>query len=192
MSIRNDKTNYQDRGVDSWNGGTGAGFLWVKVLYILVILTLAFIWGHSLIPADLSSEESSRFVILINNFLASQGSSISVTDHIVRKTAHFLEYALLGSEIAMLKTVKTGGRYSENALTEKTVFRIPALSFPGNKLYGIPVLIWIGVPVIDEVIQYFTPGRACMWQDVLLDMCGFFVGYFLILFFITRLWRSKA
>ena len=192
MSIRNDKTNYQDRGVDSRNGGTGAGFLWVKVLYILVILTLAFIWGHSLIPADLSTEESTHFVVMINKILSSWGSSISVTDHIVRKTAHFLEYALLGSEIAMLKTVKTGGRYSENALPEKTVFRIPALTFPGNKLYGIPVLIWIGVPVIDEVIQYFTPGRACMWQDVLLDMCGFCVGYFLILFFITRLWRSKA
>ena len=42
MSIRNDKTNYQDRGVDSRNGGTGAGFLWVKVLYILVILMSLF------------------------------------------------------------------------------------------------------------------------------------------------------
>ena len=192
MSIRNGKTNQKDLGVDSRNEGTGAGFLWVKVLYILVILTLAFIWGHSMIPADLSTEESSRFVVLINSFLASQGSSISVTDHIVRKTAHFLEYALLGSEIALLKTVKAGGRYSENALTVKPVFRIPALTIPGNKVYGIPVLIWIGVPVIDEVIQLFTPGRACMWQDVLLDMCGFCTGYFLILFFFTRLWRSKA
>ena len=172
MSIRNDKTNHQDLGVDSRNEGTGAGFLWVKVLYIMVILTLAFIWGHSMIPADLSSEESFHFVVLINNFLESLGSSISVTDHIVRKTAHFLEYALLGSEIALLKIVKAGSCYSENALTEK------------------PVFIWIGVPVIDEVIQYFTPGRACMWQDVLLDMCGFFVGYFLILFFF-RLWRRK-
>lgn len=150
--------------------------LWEKVLYLLVVLTLIFIWGHSMVPADLSTEESSRFVVLINGVLSSRGSSFSVTDHMVRKTAHFLEYALLGTEISLLKILKMNMRNSGRTL-------------PGCQFYGIPVFIWIGVPVIDEAIQYFTPGRACMWQDVLLDMCGFGVGYFLVLLIFFSLRR---
>ncbi len=122
---------------------------------MVIGLTLLFIWGHSLIPADLSSQESGSFVSLINEYLGSAGIGFSVTDHVVRKTAHFLEYAVLGAEIAVLhgRDKKTGS------------------VFPGILFF------WIGAPVIDEGIQYFTPGRACMLQDIFLDMCGFCAGY---------------
>ena len=64
----------------------------VLLISVLMGLTLLFIWGHSMIPAVYSSMESSRFVNLINGLIYSAGGSFSVTDHMVRKTAHFLEY----------------------------------------------------------------------------------------------------
>ena len=140
----------------------------LRVLLISVLMgfTLLFIWGHSMIPAVFSSMESSRFVDLINGLIYSTGGSFSVTDHMVRKTAHFLEYAILGAETAL--------RYK----WKSAVFAGSPAKYSGTLFF------WIGVPVIDELIQYFTPGRACMIQDVFLDMCGFAAGYGFLYIFI--------
>ena len=133
----------------------------LRVLLISVLMgfTLLFIWGHSMIPAVFSSMESSRFVDLINGLIYSAGGGFSVTDHMVRKTAHFLEYAILGAETALRNKWKSAVFSGNHVKCSGTVF------------------FWIGVPVIDELIQYFTPGRACMIQDVFLDICGFAAGY---------------
>ncbi len=175
-----------------------------KLIYILIALTLTFIWGHSMIPADLSTEESSYFVNLINGllspFLSSMGIVFSVTDHMVRKTAHFMEYALLGGEICLLSICK-GGIYQSGGNPPKTVSTDTVLTKnvqahgPGDgKAQIVPwsaaYVFWVGVPVIDEFIQYFTPGRACMRQDVLLDMTGFAAG-FLFLRGCAVLWNGK-
>ena len=130
----------------------------VLLIAVLMGLTLLFIWGHSMIPAVFSSMESSRFVDLINGLIYSTGGSFSVTDHMVRKTAHFLEYAILGAETALRNKWKSA------------VFAGSPAKYSGTLFF------WIGVPVIDELIQYFTPGRACMIQDVFLDICGFAAG----------------
>ena len=138
----------------------------VLLISVLMGLTLLFIWGHSMIPAVYSSMESSRFVNLINGLIYSAGGSFSVTDHMVRKTAHFLEYAILGAETALRNKWKSAVFAGSTAKYSGTVF------------------FWTGVPVIDELIQYFTPGRACMIQDVFLDMCGFAAGYGFLYIFI--------
>ena len=138
----------------------------VLLISVLMGLTLLFIWGHSMIPAVYSSMESSRFVNLINGLIYSAGGSFSVTDHMVRKTAHFLEYAILGAETALRNKWKSA------------VFAGSPAKYSGT------VFFWTGVPVIDELIQYFTPGRACMIQDVFLDMCGFAAGYGFLYIFI--------
>ena len=138
----------------------------VLLISVLMGLTLLFIWGHSMIPAVYSSMESSRFVNLINGLIYSAGGSFSVTDHMVRKTAHFLEYAILGAETALRNKWKSA------------VFADSTAKYSGT------VFFWTGVPVIDELIQYFTPGRACMIQDVFLDMCGFAAGYGFLYIFI--------
>ena len=138
----------------------------VLLISVLMGLTLLFIWGHSMIPAVYSSMESSRFVNLINGLIYSAGGSFSVTDHMVRKTAHFLEYAILGAETALRNKWKSAVFAGSTAKYSGTVF------------------FWTDVPVIDELIQYFTPGRACMIQDVFLDMCGFAAGYGFLYIFI--------
>lgn len=76
---------------------------------------------------------------------------------IVRKSAHFLEYAALG---AMVYFGLRG--YGD----EKRQGRKVGFSGLFGGLYA----------VTDELHQYFVPGRACMVRDVLLDTCGAFFG----------------
>ena len=76
---------------------------------------------------------------------------------IVRKSAHFLEYAALGAMVCF----GLRGIGDEKKQGRRIVF---------SGLFG-------GLyAVTDELHQYFVPGRACMARDVLLDICGAFFG----------------
>ncbi|MGN0714155.1 MAG: VanZ family protein, partial [Anaerovoracaceae bacterium] len=76
-----------------------------KVLLVLACLMLAFIWGHSLMSVEQSGAESLRVVELLKSLvsrvcgLLGIGGAVEVvwiTDHLVRKTAHFVEFAVMG------------------------------------------------------------------------------------------------
>ena len=124
-----------------------------RLIIILIIITLAFIWGNSMIPGKLSSEMSEWFretLIKLLPFL--EGGDAQSEGHILRKTMHFLEYTILGIEMTCLKN-------NSRRLDNGKVF-----------LFGILAAM------TDETIQLFTPGRAGMLQDVWLDSAGFVTG----------------
>ncbi len=76
-------------------------------------------------------------------------------EHIVRKTAHFSIYALLGLLLmSLMKTYKL-----------KEIKRI-GISFIMGAVYAIS----------DEIHQSFVPGRGPMVQDVLIDSLGVIFG----------------
>ncbi len=85
--------------------------------------------------------------------------ALGVTDadtmtFIVRKTAHFLEYLVLGVLASLaFGPWRTHGR--------ERVRRAVAAA-----------VVYACVPVADETIQLFVPGRAGMVADMLLDMSG--------------------
>lgn len=82
---------------------------------------------------------------------------------LIRKFAHFSEYALLG---ILVSTV------SSHTIEERQ-----------QKLV---IILWmILVPILDEGIQYFTPGRSAELRDCLIDMCGYSFG-FLIAYLIKQ------
>ena len=89
-------------------------------------------------------------------------------NHIVRKSAHFLEYALLawciGLHLAVIKLEK--------------------------RLFFNAVLLSAVYAVTDEIHQYFVPGRSCQITDVLLDSCGAAVGAFI--FILMRIIYKKV
>ena len=66
------------------------------ILTVLLVLMLLFIWGHSMVPAEASAAESGRVGALLTPFLELFVGKGNVTDHLVRKLAHFSEYAALG------------------------------------------------------------------------------------------------
>ena len=82
---------------------------------------------------------------------------------LIRKFAHFSEYALLG---ILVSTV------SSHTIEERQ-----------QKLV---IILWmILVPILDEGIQYFTPGRSAELRDCFIDMCGYSFG-FLITYLIKQ------
>ncbi len=121
---------------------------------IFLVLWIAFIWGHSLVPGVGSSAESSRFVDLFYGAFVRMGlTDRSFMTFLVRKAAHFSEYAVLG--------------FAAHGL-----FR----SIDPKKQIRWFVLLAALVPVLDETIQLFTPDRSGQVTDVLLDLCGMLFG----------------
>ena len=125
-------------------------FLWALSLLGVLI----FIFGNSLMPASASGAESRSFFDRLAEIFP------FLTHHLVRKLAHFAEYALLGAHLAF----------------------IPSLFLPHSR-FGYPIALSAGVLVaaVDEGIQCFVPGRAGLWGDVLLDGVGSAFGVFFML-----------
>ena len=61
-----------------------------RILTVCAGAWLLVIWGQSCMPAAHSGAESGALLTLVQAFLP------HMTDHILRKCAHFGEYALLG------------------------------------------------------------------------------------------------
>lgn len=125
------------------------------ILVVLLALLLAFIWLHSMMPAEDSAEESQRVGQFLTPFLELLVGEGNVTDHLVRKLAHFCEYGALGILAGALLLVKK----------ESGIFR-----------WSYALLCALAVAVVDESIQLLADGRGAQVQDVLLDTAGSLTG----------------
>lgn len=66
-----------------------------KLLLAAIIIAITFIWGHSLVPMDMSAQESGWITEhIIAPVLALFGVD-EVSTHLVRKIAHVSEFLLL-------------------------------------------------------------------------------------------------
>ena len=115
-----------------------------------------FIWGHSLIQGPQSSLESGMVVALVHPLFEALGvADVDLMTLIVRKGAHFSEYAVLG--------VLSWGLFSAR-LRER-----------GRAPFPVAYLVAL-VPVCDECLQLFVPGRSGQPTDVLIDLAGICFG----------------
>lgn len=120
--------------------------------------------------AQLSDMNSLYIVEVINQFLLSVfgPGSVTISNFIVRKSAHFIEYMVLG--ILFFKYFFTGEKL-------KTVM--------------FTAFLWgLGYSISDEIHQIFVPGRTAKVMDVLIDSTGIASGLLLICLF--TLWRRRA
>ena len=113
-----------------------------------------FIWHNSWESAEVSAGRSGRATGIVNRVFAFLGQE-PVTEHFVRKLAHFSEYGL------------------ESVLT---VLLFLAYGFHAGKWRWKIVLTGLVTAVIDESIQFFSAGRAPGFPDVCIDMAGFVCG----------------
>ena len=127
------------------------------VFFVLTAAMLAFAFIHSAMPAQVSAEESGGVLDFLYSLLPRLGISMELTDHIVRKLAHFTEFTVIG----MLATTCA---YSFDRLQP---YR-----------YSVCVLFTgLAAAVTDETIQLFSEGRSgqeqvvvCRdWQEILVD-----------------------
>ena len=104
------------------------------VLYVL------FIFSNSMKNADLSSADSGAVLRLVQQVLTAGGvDGTIITEHVIRKTAHFTEYAALGILLCLC-------------------FRTYVLQLHSRVLSQ--VLAGFLVPFADETIQLFVAGRS--------------------------------
>ena len=66
------------------------------IIFALTAAVIAFAFIHSSMPADVSQEESVGVLDFLVRILKALGLSAELTDHIVRKAAHFTEFTAMG------------------------------------------------------------------------------------------------
>ena len=117
---------------------------------------VAFIWLHSLIQGPESSLESGVVVALVRPLFEAIGvTDVDLMTLVVRKGAHFTEYAVLG----VISCGLARSRRAEGRPLPAAFALLPAL-----------------VPVIDECLQLTVPGRVGAVTDVLIDLSGLAFG----------------
>ena len=129
-----------------------------KVATILLMLNLAFIWGNSLMNGTDSGNLSGGIMDWLNTFLGLEPEGAELLHHLIRKAAHFTEFACLGVLLAWHSLLRE----------EKHKFALPAL-------------LGMAAGLVDETIQLFTPDRGPSLTDVWIDTSGAVVGIMLLL-----------
>ena len=108
--------------------------------------------------AEVSSVSSGRVLQLLQAVLRRLGHPAlaqRLTQHVVRKMAHFCEYLLEGFLLMLCMRV-----YSRHPLRHITV----------------PMLGGVLTALTDETIQLYSPGRSSQVTDVWLDSVGVLAG----------------
>lgn len=152
-----------------------------NIFFILSLIWTIVIFYFSLQPAEVSREQSGEILVkakLISedeiqpeNQEASRAGYIFNVQNLIRKTAHLIEYFVLG-----LLTC-CGFLYN---LLHKNMKK--SIYFKKNIIYGLNTLwVCILVAVCDELIQKFVPGRGPGVRDVVLDTIGAALGIAVVL-----------
>lgn len=119
--------------------------------FVLIGICIALIFANSLTPARASYALSGAFAkALLSKFSADPLSA----NLILRKIAHFLEYAALGAVMRMALNTSIAQEHQRTA----------------------GIMIALIVPLIDEALQRTVPGRSSSLRDVAIDVCGCAAG----------------
>lgn len=118
-----------------------------KVVVIMTILLLAFIWLHSIIPEKLSFYESWYFTNMLLNPILDHLGVNTIDSDVIRKIAHVFEFLIL----SLFTSFYWNGNAVKNIYTGLTV------------------------AFLDESIQVIT-GRGALITDIWIDLIGVGIG----------------
>ncbi|MGX8704763.1 MAG: VanZ family protein [bacterium] len=137
--------------------------------WLLVAAYIAFIFSNSLADGTTSGELSGSISAAVYGWLLKIGVKFNPdTFHfLIRKMAHFTEYAGLG-----------------------ILIRLATGKYTGNGVWLLRLMFMVSVPLVDETIQRFVPGRGGSLRDCALDMAGYLTG-FLIASLIAYFWQKR-
>jgi len=132
---------------------------------ILAVGTMALLFYSSGMPGDESGAASMGIIDRLKNALPFLRWFDADTLHfLLRKGAHFTAYFTLAF-------------FTAHAL--KYYFR-------GRRLFFIAWGIASLYGVSDEIHQYFVPGRACLFSDMVINAVGAFFGAGLVVLYLMR------
>ncbi|MBQ8428468.1 MAG: VanZ family protein [Clostridia bacterium] len=134
------------------------------LLSVTLVAFIAWIFSNSLRVATDSAAQSQSVTQVIQNFFkviapnsfiaTATGEDFDLLEDIIRVLAHFAEFALLGALCFWT--------YRAYTFKKRWVF--------------LPFSVAAFVGIVDEILQFFTPGRAFEWLDVGIDFGGVLIG----------------
>lgn len=139
----------------------------LRIVFTVALLAcIAFIFRNSLQEGTLSSARSRAVMEKINEILSVVHLG-PLSEHLVRKLAHFCEFTLEGFLLMLCLRVYTN-RFVRHV--------------------SWPLLGGMTTALMDETIQLWSPGRSSQVRDVWIDMAGVVFGIFvaLVLLLILR------
>lgn len=134
---------------------------------VLLAANILFIWGNSALPGDTSGEISSGILLWLSELM---GDAWVIGEYVLRKLAHFSEFAMLGLLLTWL-------------------FHL--LQQRGLHRFTMPLLCGLLTACVDETIQVFTPDRGPSLIDVWIDTAGVTAGIIILLLGYAFLNRKK-
>ena len=126
----------------------------LRLCITLLICNLIFIWGNSLLPGEISGAISDWVKGLLSQILSGSAKP-HVGGGLLRKIAHFTEFAALGMCLAWLHGMLQRGKLQ-------------------------PFFWGIAAAAVDETIQRFVPDRGPSLKDVCIDSAGVLTGIVLL------------
>lgn len=149
------------------------------VFLLLSVLWMTVIFMFSAQTGEVSDKQSGFLTDLVCKLIPFElsDSGINTLTFIIRKAAHFTEYAVLGAlyfeTVHSFRAYKKKERNYRNGRRAawKTVLFTTALCM----LYAMS----------DEFHQSFTAGRSPAVRDVIIDTCGGFAGSMLVLLMVN-------
>lgn len=139
-----------------------------KILIICLVLTYCAIWGQSCMNRTDSRAESNAVLSVLEPISGVDVSTDNISDaygrwdQLVRKSAHVIEYMVLGVELALLVFFETKRK---GVLGKKHYFQLQ---------FNI-LMLGLLTAVIDETIQLFSH-RGSLVEDIWVDMLGIVLG----------------
>ena len=135
----------------------------MRLCITLLVLNLLFLWGNSLLPGEVSG----AFSRWVKELLGIAPGDPHTGHGLLRKLAHFTEFACLGLLLCWL------------------------LGMLQRKLWPLwSLLCGASAAAIDETIQLFVPDRGPAIKDVGIDTLGVCLGI-VIIYIIRKHKKSK-
>lgn len=143
------------------------------IFAVLLVIWMGFIFSMSCENAEESSNTSGQTIRVVLSAVPEfekQPEEVKINiieklQFIVRKSAHFIGYMILG------------------ILASGLILQYENI----NKKYPLAFLICVIYAISDEIHQLFVPGRAGQIRDVLIDSAGSLLGIILVMAFVKIL-----
>jgi len=149
-----------------------------SIISLLLIFQMVFVFIMSSFGSDSSSAQSAQIIQVLRQVFPNLNNTshldVSSLVFIVRKTAHFTEYAILGILFFL---------FFRQFFPQKN----------GSRYFILAILFGFFYACTDEIHQLFIPGRSGQFTDVLIDTLGASFGCLLLVLFryLRKAWRAR-
>lgn len=169
------------------------------LLLLLLVLQMTLIFTMSSFGSDSSNAQSNQIIHVLHQVfpnLSNEHSFFGASNLtlVVRKTAHFAEYVILGLLFFLVYRayfVKlTNAKFSDTKLSN---IKLSDVKFSDAKLLLFALCSSFLYACTDELHQLFVSGRSGQFTDVLIDTLGAFFGCLLLLMIrrLRKAWRAR-